>query len=133
MFDPKSKILGIDYGDKRVGLSVAAFESMAIPYTIIENKSFSFLLSELNKVIAEENITVVVVGLPRSLSGNSNERLVLTEKFITQLKQNLDLKIFTVDEQYTSKLYSQQGVKKDLDKYAATAILETWLAQNHHA
>lgn len=130
MFSPQPKILGIDYGDKRVGLALASLESIAVPYLILANKSFDFLLAELKKIILAENITIIVIGLPHSLSGKSNERLTLTEKFVTQLKQNLATQIFTVDEQYTSKLYSQQGVTKDLDKYAATAILDTWLAQN---
>lgn len=133
MFIPQPKILGIDYGDKRVGLALAALDSIAAPYLILANKSFDFLLAELKKIIIAENIESVVVGLPHSLSGVANERLFLTEKFIDQLTQNLKVKVFTVDEQYTSKLYSQQGVKKDLDKYAATAILDTWLEQNKNA
>lgn len=133
MFIPQPKILGIDYGDKRVGLALAALDSIAAPYLILANKSFDFLLAELKKIIIAENIEIVVVGLPHSLSGVANERLLLTEKFIDQLRQNLKVKVFTVDEQYTSKLYSQQGVKKDLDKYAATAILDTWLEQNKNA
>lgn len=133
MFIPQPKILGIDYGDKRVGLALAALDSIAAPYLILANKSFDSLLAELKKIIIAENIEIVVVGLPHSLSGQTNERLLLTEKFIDQLTQNLKVKVFTVDEQYTSKLYSQQGVKKDLDKYAAAAILDTWLEQNKNA
>jgi putative Holliday junction resolvase len=88
------------------------------------------LITELKQIITEENIDAIVVGLPHSLSGQTNERLQITEKFIADLKQQVDVSIETVDEQLTSKLYSKMGVTKDIDKHAATAILETWLAQN---
>ncbi len=122
-----NKLLGIDYGDKRIGLALAEAGSLALPYKVIDNDS---VLEEINKIIKEENITTVVVGLPHSLSGNDNERLNITKQFIKYLENNLTVSIKTVDEQMTSKLYTKQGVKKDIDKHAATAILDTYLAQN---
>lgn len=133
MLSPKAKVLGLDYGDQRVGLALASVDSMAAPYLILQNKSFDFLLAELNKIIKTENIEAIIIGLPHSLSGQPNQRLNTTKDFIKNLQAHTTLPVFTVDEQYTSKLYSQQGVKKDLDKYAATAILETWLEQQKNA
>lgn len=119
-------MLGIDYGDKRVGLALAELGSMAIPYKILANSTDLF--SELEKIISQENISLLVVGLPHSFSGKNNDRLEITQNFITDLKKHFSLEIVTVDEQMTSVLYAKQGVKKDLDKYSATAILETYLA-----
>ncbi|MCB9802518.1 Holliday junction resolvase RuvX [Candidatus Nomurabacteria bacterium] len=133
MLKEKAKILGLDYGDQRVGVALASKDSMAAPYLVLKNKSFDFLLAELKKIIESEEIEAIVVGLPHSLSGQVNQRLLTTEKFVERLREKINLEIFTVDEQYTSKLYTQQGVTKDLDKYAATAILETWLEQNKNA
>ncbi|MBT7552843.1 Holliday junction resolvase RuvX [bacterium] len=126
---PAIKILGIDYGDKRTGLALAESNSMAAPYKVLTSQQQE-LITELKQIITEENIDAIVVGLPHSLSGQTNERLQITEKFIADLKQQVDVSIETVDEQLTSKLYSKMGVTKDIDKHAATAILETWLAQN---
>jgi putative Holliday junction resolvase len=123
------KILGIDYGDQRTGLALAEINSMAVPYKVLTSQGAE-LLAELKEVVDNEKIDLVVVGLPHSLSGKSNERLVITEKFIESLKQEVSIMVHTVDEQLTSKLYSKMGVTKDLDKHAATAILDTWLAQN---
>lgn len=125
-----NKILGIDYGDKRVGLALAELGSIAVPLKVIQNKGLGGLLEEIKEIIKSEEINNIVVGLPHSFSGNSNERLEITQSFVDFLKANLEIGISTVDEQLTSKMYENMGVKKDIDKHSATAILETYLAQN---
>lgn len=123
------KLLGIDYGDKRIGLALAELGSIAVPFKVLANNQD--LLKNLQDIIQAEKINLIVVGLPRSLSGQSNDRFKITETFIKSLSINLGIPIKTVDEQYTSKLYTEQGVVKDIDKHAATAILDTYLSQNH--
>lgn len=123
------KLLGIDYGDKRVGLALAEAGSIAVPFKVLDNNQD--LLKNLEDIIKLENINLVVIGLPHSLSGKNNDRLQMTANFVKSLTVNLGIQVKTVDEQYTSKLYEQQGVVKDIDKHAATAILDTYLNQNH--
>src|SRR3989339_2082953 len=103
------EILGIDYGDKRIGLSLAARDSIAVPYKIIHNIGLAKVLVELKDIIKAEEIKTIVIGLPHSLSGEKNQRLEITQKFVDYLKENLDLAIDTVDEQFTSQLYAKQG------------------------
>ena len=128
-----NKLLGIDYGDKRVGLALAESGppagGLALPYKVIKNNNK--LLDELNKIINEEAIEVVVVGLPHSLSGQPNQRLAKTEAFVDFLRSNLQILIVTADEQMTSKLFTKQGIKKDIDKHSAAAILDTYLAREN--
>ena len=122
------KILGIDYGDKRVGLALAEEAGPALPFKVIENNKN--LIKDIKDIIDQEYISELVVGLPHSFSGQENERLVITKNFIKDLQENLNVNVATVDEQLTSKLYEKMGVNKDIDKYAATAILDTYLIQN---
>ena len=124
-----TKLLGIDYGDKRVGLAIAELGSIAVPYKVLENSKKLF--EELQEIISQENINEIIIGLPHSLSGQPNERLEITQKFIEELGKFINLPIKEVDEQLTSKLFIKQGVKKDIDKHAATAILDTYLEQNN--
>src|SRR3989339_298801 len=121
----KKKFLGIDFGDKRVGLALAEDKGPALPFKVIPNDSK--LVASLQEIIKQENITAVVVGLPHSFSGQENERMFLTKKFVEILQHNLSIEVYTIDEQFTSKLYEKMGVTKDLDKHAATAILDTYL------
>ena len=123
----KKKYLGIDYGDKRIGLALAEESSIALPFKILDNSNN--LIDEIKNIVKQESINMVVIGLPHSFSGKPNERLTITENFVDLLKKNLAIEIATVDEQLTSKLYEKMGVKKDIDKHSATAILETYLTQ----
>lgn len=125
------KYLGIDYGDKRVGLALAAPGSIALPYKVLANNNLEQLLAEIRAVIRAESVSLVVVGMPHSLAGVMNQRQAITKQFINFLSSQIDLPIKIVDEQFTSKLYTKQGVKTDIDKHAATAILDTFLAQNN--
>lgn len=127
----KQKFLGIDYGDKRVGVAIAEEGSIALPYKVLQNNNPKDLLGQLKDIIDIESVSLLVVGLPNSLSGQENERFRITRDFVDFLKSNLDIKVETVDEQYSSKIYQRQGVVKDIDKYAATEILDTFLARHH--
>ena len=131
MASKQQKILGIDYGDQRVGLALAEAKSIAVPYKVIENNTLADLLQQLQEIIQTEQIEIIVVGLPYSLSGKENERLNITQKFIQFLKDNLNIPIKTIDERLSSKLYTKMGVRQELDKHAATAILDTFLAQKN--
>lgn len=124
----RNKFLGIDYGDQRVGLALAEGSGPALPFKVLKNTKS--LITDIKDIIRQENINNIVVGLPHSFSGQENERLVITKNFIKDLQKALDINVATVDEQLTSKLYEKMGVMKDIDKHAATAILDTYLIKN---
>ncbi|MBT6691291.1 Holliday junction resolvase RuvX [Candidatus Parcubacteria bacterium] len=129
--DRPKRLLGVDYGDKRVGIALADMGSIALPYKILDNKGKRPLLDDLNNIIEQELVDIVVVGLPHSLSGQSNERLEVTKNFVDFLSQSLSLPVQTVDEQMTSKMFSKMGINKNIDKHSAAAILDTFISQNN--
>lgn len=131
MIKKGTKILAIDYGDKRLGLAVAEFGSIAVPLDILQNNGYEKIIAKLKDIAKQEDIKIFVVGLPNSFSGQTNERLEKTQKFVNFLKNSIEQAVYTVDEQLTSKMYSNMGVKKDIDKHSATAILDTFLTQKH--
>ncbi len=126
----REKFLGMDYGDKNIGLSLGELGSIAVPYKIITNLGQEKVIAELEQIIKDEYIDGLVIGLPTSLSGQQNERSEITDNFIEYCRQHITVPVHVVNESFTSQLYTKQGISKDIDKYAATAILETFLAQN---
>lgn len=128
-------ILALDVGQKRIGLAVANSISMLPqPFTTLEhNENF---LSELKNIIELENISDIVIGLPRNLSGDETNQTKLIKKFAEQLK-DLSLSIHWQDESVTSakaeeelKRRAKPYKKSDIDALAATYILEDWLKQH---
>ena len=135
-----SKVLAIDYGQKRTGIAITdSLRMMASPLETVETgKIFEYL----EKIILKEKIVDVVVGEARHLDGNASEITLLQEKFCKEINKKFPtVVIHRIDEMYTSKLASQAlvmgGMKKkdrqnkgNLDKVSAAIILQQFLDQS---
>lgn len=134
------KILGLDYGERRIGYAVAdTTVGIAFGRDVIENNSFDNVLVKLSKIIAEEDIDLIVIGLPVFLSGTVSEQTVSVKNFTTKLQKKLNIDINYVDERLSTieaqkrlnlqnfKAKDQKGKK---DVIAAEIILQQFLDTN---
>jgi putative Holliday junction resolvase len=122
--------LGIDYGEKRIGLAIAHREiKIASPYGVLENKSPNFVLKEIKKICKTENIGKIIVGLPISLSGKLGPKAKEVLRFVKFLKKNLKITVETEDERLTSVAVNKivKGQKLERDAVAAAIILQNFL------
>ena len=137
------RILGIDYGDSRVGIAIS--DSLGITAqgleTIFHNGSDKILLKRIEEIINEYEVKTIVVGMPINMNGTKTQRVEVTNKFIHKLKCRLgkNIKIETVDERLTTveahktmnELNIKKRKKKDLvDTISAVYILETYMNKN---
>ena len=129
------KILGIDYGTRYIGLSIADEQiKIAYPYLVLKNKGRKFVLKELKKIIEKERIKKIIIGRPIGLSGKSTEQTKITDEFINFLKNNLSISVDGFDERFTSKMAidqrkSAKASQASLDEHsgAAAIILQGYL------
>lgn len=138
----KTKFMGIDYGEKRIGISVSD-----------ENKKYSFnrdfffndkeLFKKLLKLISEENVSLVVVGYPVKLNSEKTEQTDRVDKFTNEFRNylnsnNLKTEFTFFDERLTSKIAAdsllKSGIKKMkrrekglIDGISAQLILQDYL------
>lgn len=130
--------LGVDYGLKRVGLAISDSEGIvANPLCTIQNHN---LAETLSKIIIQENISTIVIGMPYTLQGKLNPITPHIFGLIDKLQKLFpSLSIHTYDERYTSKLASSaiasSGMKKKdrqqkelTDKVSAAIILNDYLS-----
>jgi putative Holliday junction resolvase len=132
------KVLGIDFGLKRIGLALTdELKIIASPFQTIENKNWSV---ELKAIVEQENIELFVVGLPKSL----NNREIEMTHHVNLFKKSLLLTfpaipIVLVDERFTSTMASQviirSGISKKrrqdksvTDRVSAAIILQSYLS-----
>ena len=120
--------LGVDWGEKRIGLALADGETkMALPLGTVSN------LKELLKVIVEEKITAIIIGSPRKMSGEKADSVHFLQ-FLKDLKQQSGVEVMEVDERLSSKaadaLFGGRKDKAKRDEIAATLILQTYLDIN---
>jgi len=129
------KYIGIDYGKKRVGVSLGDdFIRVASPFVVIENTGTDAVIEQLKKIIADEGADGVVVGIPYALSGEgggAGAQEKETDKFISELASAIDIPIMTEDERLTSAQVGRMVSKKNLpggrrDAVSAMLILQSY-------
>jgi len=131
------KLLGIDYGLKRVGLAVMDTAApIALPLRTITAGSLEGAVEAVAAAVIVEAADKIVVGRPRRLSGAGGpgemERAV--DKFIAELRKRVSVEINTEDERLTTDLVERERreaglTKKQFDKDAAAAavLLESYV------
>lgn len=135
------RILGIDYGDARVGVAVSdALGFMAQGVKTIKNTGVKQLLNELNEVLTEYKPEKVVIGLPKNMDGTEGFRAEATYEFANKLKTIYEGEIIFWDERLSSvgaarylNETNTRGKKRKnvLDTVAACIILEGYLNKNN--
>jgi putative Holliday junction resolvase len=124
------KYLGIDPGDKKIGLAIADSEiKIASPYKIlINNKN---IILDIKNICSNEGIDSIIIGVPISLMGNQSKQTKNVLNFITKLRESIEIKIIEQDEQLTSqyaqRLLRETNAKKFDDDVAAMLILQSYL------
>ncbi|MFH1047583.1 MAG: Holliday junction resolvase RuvX [Patescibacteria group bacterium] len=127
------RLLGIDYGTKRIGLAVGDTSPFFVaPLKTIESDEDAAL--RIAAIAAEEGAEKIVVGLPIALEGHeTGETAALVREFIDELKRETNVPICTEDERLTTaladKLHREYGASRkqkfDRDAVAAAIMLET--------
>jgi putative Holliday junction resolvase len=129
--------LGIDYGDRKIGLAVSDLLGItAQPLISYRRKTEKEDADYFKRVVSEYEIKEIIIGLPLRMDGSSGTRAEKTREFARWLGQVLNLPIHFWDERLTTKqatkILSQQKIppkaKKDIeDQVSAVIILSTYL------
>ena len=132
----KGKYLGIDYGDKRVGIAVSDFnKEISFPRDFLEYKSLRGLISQIQKICEEEQVVKIVLGLPIQMDGTFGERALKTLKFFNKLKESLNISVEYFDErlstEYAVKALRKQGIKDKNQKGKRDALSAQIILQNY--
>lgn len=132
-----SSVLAFDVGKKRIGLAIAN-EETGFPSPLCTLNNGDEFDSELTKIIAEQEISLFVIGLPRSLSGEATEQTRYSLDFADKLKR-YGIPIVMQDEALTSRKAEEELIAKnksykkgDIDALSATYILEDYIQASRH-
>lgn len=123
------KILGIDYGEKRIGLAISdESQTLARELTILSPKEF---WEQVNKLISDQQISLIVLGWPLNMSGGETKKTKEVESFKLKVESKTGLPVETIDERLTSQMAeSISGQKTNLDSLAAQILLQNYLDKN---
>lgn len=128
IMETEIKYLGIDWGEKRIGLATADSEvKLALPLKTVAT------LGDVLNVINEEEINVVVLGCPQKMSGAEANNPAWLD-FLEELKERSGRRVELVDERLTSlaadALGGEEKETAGRDEIAASLILQGYLDKN---
>lgn len=136
------RFLGLDLGTKTLGIAISdKTNSIASPLTTLRfnSEDYDSLINPLKDIINDNNITMIVLGLPKNMDSSLGFAAKRSNVFADILKNNIDIPIVLVDERLTSviahNILSENGKKmidhkKDVDAVAACLILEDYLKRS---
>ena len=133
------RYLGLDLGTKTLGLALSdSLGIIASSYGTLrfENEDYDSLLPQIKKIVDEEKVDTIVLGLPRNMNNIIGERAETILKFKEKLENYLNMEVFLQDERLSSveannyliaSDMSRKKRKQVVDAVAATIILETFM------
>ena len=134
-----ARALGIDFGEKRVGLALSDKSNIiASPYKTLQYFSENDLISEIKKIVFEKKVKIFVMGLPLNMKGKDSVQTKKVRRF-KKLLSVLELPIVYEDERFSSIIAKNSLVlqnvktghnKSEIDRTAAAIILQQYLDKN---
>ena len=133
------RILGIDYGDARVGVAIT--DALGITAqgleTIHHKGNDKIVLKRLEEILQKYEVDTFVIGIPYKLNGDCADRVDITLKFIQKLKckfnkvtiEQVDERLTTVAAHKTMNMLNinKKDKKNIVDTISAVYILETYI------
>ena len=132
--DKKSRILGIDMGSKRIGISISDDKRLvATPFNTLNFSSLSNLIYEIKKLIKDNNIKAIIIGNPINMDGRYGKASQSIKDKSSIISKEIEIPIVLWDERLSTvaafNLSKQLDINiskrtKNIDQNAATFILQ---------
>ncbi len=136
-----TRSLGLDIGDKRIGVALSDPEGiLASPLTIINCKGDTADVEAITDIISQQEVKQVIVGLPRSMDGSLGKQAEKVKAFTQKLCSHTEVPVDFRDERLTTvsakRLMRAANAKKTkskarYDAIAAALILQGYLDEEH--
>ncbi len=131
LLPPCKPLIGIDYGNVRIGIALSDNDrNLAYPFKIISK------LSELDDIVRSRNACGFVIGMPYQTDGEEGSTATNVRLFAARLQEKYNLPVFYVDERYSSIRAEEnmaninmrrKKIKKTLDANVARDLLQSVL------
>ena len=131
------RFLGIDYGERNIGLALG-YNGLTMPLKTISNKTDRDAIFEINRVVIENKIGNIVVGIPLTAENKDTKESLIVRRFAKNLKTITKRPVIFQNEFGTSKKALEEAVSLDIpkkrrsanDHLAASLILKTFFDEN---
>ena len=132
------KIMALDYGDARTGVAISDLLCTIVgSCQVLPSRNTEKLIADIRRLIQENGVGQIVVGLPKNMDGTEGNRAQLCREFAERLQEQTGLPVAMWDERRTTveahnilsaHNYHGKKRKETVDAVAASLILEGYLA-----
>jgi len=123
------KVMALDFGSARTGVAVSDPTGLiARPLCVVQRAASDDGLSQLERLVMDEDVETVVVGHPLTLRGDRGEQARASERFAQTLRERLEVPVVLFDERFTTDLAQQTPSAAAEDARAAAHLLSSYLA-----
>jgi len=130
----KSRLIGVDMGSKRVGISISdENRKIATPFKTINYENIQMLIKEIDRIINENNISGIIFGNPKNMDGTEGSSSQSVKDKVKLISEKIEIPLVFWDERLSTagafNLSRQLDVNvtkrvKNIDKNAAAFILQ---------
>jgi putative holliday junction resolvase len=128
-----SRVLALDYGRARGGCALSdPTGTLATPLPVVDRPPTRRGLAAIRRLVRENDVERVVVGLPLNLAGEEGEQAAETRAYADRLERELPVPVELHDERLTTRQAERsgsQGADAAEDSRAAAHLLESYLAR----
>lgn len=131
------RILALDPGTKRIGIAMSdELKMIAQPIEFVPAEPFAFFLARLKELVREQEVELILVGMPRNMNGSYGQAALKVEQFVAALRAAVTVRVKTWDERLTSaqanRFLIEANVRRaqrkvKVDKMAAAILLQSYL------
>ena len=125
------RILALDHGAARCGCAMSdPTGTLATPLKVVERPDTKRGLARLARLVEDQDVERVIVGLPLTLSGEEGRQAGEARTFAERLERRVSVPVELHDERLTTRLAERSGGERDADSRAAAHLLESYLARS---
>lgn len=135
LLKPNQRLLGLDLGEKMIGLALSDVTlTVASAFDTIHRQSMTKDLGALIRIVRDQQVGGMILGLPLLMDGTEGDRAAATRKFVRDMMLRVDIEVAFWDERLSSAAVermlideadmSRKRRKEVVDKAAAAYILQ---------
>jgi putative Holliday junction resolvase len=125
----RMRVLALDHGSARCGVALSdPTGTLATPLPAIERPETEPGLAAIAELARETHAELVLVGLPRTMSGDEGPQAAAARSFAGRVARVVRVPVELHDERLTTRQAQRAGGEGDEDSRAAAHLLEGWLA-----
>ena len=126
----RKRVLGLDVGDRRIGMAVSDPLGMTAQFvgTLVRSQTPADF-DEILKTAEEYEVASIVVGLPKKLNGSYSPQTIKVEDFLNTLKKKTDIPVQSWDERLTTTSAEASLLEANVRRRARRKVIDSVAAQ----